>query len=75
MVQGYCQGQVVERAAGRVGCLEETQVIQMEQTSKGAEIDKVELAKVMAELIKQDPKVRGAVMQAAYDTPGIMVEY
>ena len=47
----------------------------MEQILKAAGIGKAELAKLMAELIKNDPEVRGAVMQAAYNTPGIMVEY
>ena len=47
----------------------------MEQIVKGAAIEKAELAKLMAELIKNDPEVRGAVMQVAYNTPGIMVEY
>ncbi len=41
---------------------------------KAAGIEKAELAKMMVELIKSDPKVRGAVMQVAYNTPGIMVE-
>ena len=50
-------------------------VIQMEQISKAAGIDKVELAKVIAELIRHDPEVRGAVMRVAFDTPGIVVEY
>jgi|GEM_PF-6975958 len=30
---------------------------------------------MLVELIKHDPQVRGAVMQCAYDTPGIVVEY
>jgi hypothetical protein len=51
------------------------EVIQMEQILKAAGIEKAELAKLMAELIKSDPEVRGAVMQVAYNTPGIMVEY
>ena len=46
----------------------------MEQIVKGVGIEKAELAKLMAELIRNDPEVRGAVMQAAYNTPGIMVE-
>ena len=60
---------------GSVACLEEREVIRMEQASKRIEIDKVALAKVLVELIKHDPEVRGAVMQVAYNTPGIMVEY
>ena len=51
------------------------EVVQMEQILKAAGIEKVELAKLIAELIKNDPEVRGAVMQVAYSTPGIMVEY
>ena len=47
----------------------------MEQILKAAGIEKAELAKMIAELIKHDPEVRGAVMQVACDTPGIMVEY
>lgn len=47
----------------------------MEQVLKAAGMEKAELAKLMAELIKNDPEVRGAVMQVAYNTPGIMVEY
>jgi len=47
----------------------------MEQILKSAGITKAELARVLAELIKHDPAVRGAVMQVAYNTPGIMVEY
>ncbi|MDM8005426.1 MAG: hypothetical protein QUV05_04645 [Phycisphaerae bacterium] len=51
------------------------EVVQMEQVLKAAGMEKAELAKLMAELIKNDPEVRGAVMQVAYNTPGIMVEY
>ena len=47
----------------------------MEQVLKTTGIEKAELAKILAELIKHDPEVRGAVMRVAYDTPGIMVEY
>ena len=47
----------------------------MEQILKAAGIKKAELAKMIAELIKHDPDVRGAVMQIAYNTPGIMVVY
>ena len=47
----------------------------MEQVLKAAGIEKAELAKMIAEVIKHDPMVRGAVMQVAYNTPGIMVEY
>ena len=51
------------------------EVVQMEQVLKGAAVEKTELAKLMTDLIKNDPEVRGAVMQVAYNTPGIMVEY
>ena len=47
----------------------------MEQVLKTTGIEKAELAKMVAELIEHDPKVRSAVMQVAYNTPGIMVEY
>jgi hypothetical protein len=47
----------------------------MEQVLKTREIDKQELAKMLVELIKHDPQVRSAVMQCAYDTPGVVVEY
>ena len=51
------------------------EVVQMEQILKAAGMEKAELAKLMVELIKNDPEVRGAVMRVAYNTPGIMVEY
>ena len=51
------------------------EVVQMEQILRAAGMEKAELAKLMAELIKNDPEVRGAVMQVAYNTPGVMVEY
>ena len=51
------------------------EVKKMEQVLKTTGIEKTELAKMIAELIKHDPVVRGAVMQVAYNTPGIMVEY
>ena len=47
----------------------------MEQILKAAGMERGELAKLMAELIRNDPEVRGAVMQVAYNTPGLMVEY
>ncbi len=52
-----------------------TEVMKMEQVLSIGEIEKQELAKVIVELIKHDPQVRGAVMRVAYDTPGITVEY
>lgn len=50
-------------------------MMRLEQAVKVAGIEKAELAKMVADLIRHDPEVRGAVMQVAYDTPGIMVEY
>ena len=56
-------------------CALRMEVMQMEQILKLAGMEKADLARLMAELIKKDPEVRGAVMQVAYSTPGIMVEY
>jgi len=56
-----------------MGRVEETEVTQMGQIA--VEMDKTELARVIAELIKNDPEVRGAVMRVAFDTPGNVVEY
>ena len=80
VVQGGSDEEVAEKTAQPVGTTTQRsvfrmEVIQMEQIVKGAAIEKAELAKLMAELIKNDPEVRGAVMQVAYNTPGIMLEY
>ena len=80
MVPGGSDEEVAEEAAQPLGAATQRsvprmEVTQMEQTLKAAGMEKAELAKLMAELIKNDPEVRGAVMQVAYNTPGIMVEY
>jgi hypothetical protein len=72
--------EVVDEAAQPLGTTSRRsvfrmEVIQLEQILKAAGMEKTELAKLMAELIKNDPEVRSAVMQVAYNTPGIMVEY
>jgi hypothetical protein len=80
VVPGVSDEEVAEEAARPLGTTAQRsvfrmEVVQMEQILKAAGMEKAELAKLMAELIKTDPEVRGAVMQVAYNTPGIMVEY
>jgi len=80
VVSGGSDEEVAEEAAQPLGTATQRSVlrmgvIQMRQILKAAGMEKAELAKLMAELIKNDPEVRGAVMQVAYNTPGIMVGY
>ena len=80
VVPGGSDEEVAEQTAQPLGAATQRsvprmEVTQMEQVLKAAGMEKAELAKLMAELIKNDPEVRSAVMQVAYNTPGIMVEY
>lgn len=47
----------------------------MQQAIALNEADTEQLAAVIVELIKRHPKVRSAVMECAYNTPGLMTEY
>ena len=80
MVQGRREAEVVPPSTRKLGttphrAVPNMEVTEMEQVLKGAAIDKAELAKLIVELINNDPEVRGAIMDVAYSMPGLIVEY